>query len=102
MFGDFEVPLPYKEGPAVDPSSVTPNGHAFAGIQEYKRILLEQQLDQVARHLTSQLLVFGTGAEIAFADRDTVEQILDQGRTGGHPVRTMIHQVVQSDLFRRR
>ena len=102
MFGDFEVPLPYKEGPAVDPSSVTPGGHAFAGIEEYKQILLEQQLDQVARHLTSQLLVFGTGAEITFADRDTVEQILDQGRTGGHPVRTMIHQVVQSDLFRRR
>ena len=101
-FGEFTFPGPYKEGPAVDPSSVTPNGHAFAGIEEYKRILLEQQLDQVARHLTSQLLVFGTGAEITFADRDTVEQILDQGRTGGHPVRTMIHQVVQSDLFRRR
>ena len=94
--------LSYSEGPAVDPSSTTPDGHAFAGIEEYKQILLKQQLDQVARHLTSQLLVFGTGAEIAFADRDTVEQILDQGRTGGHPVRTMIHQVVQSDLFRRR
>ncbi len=102
MFGDFEVPLPYKEGPAVDPRSVTPDGHAFAGIEEYKRILLEQQLDQVARHLTSQLVVFGTGAEIDFADRQVVEEILGNGRDDGFPIRTLIHDVAQSDLFRSR
>ena len=102
MFGDFEVPLPYKEGPAVDPSSVTPDGYAFAGIEEYKRILLEQQLDQVARHLTSQLVVFGTGAEIDFADREAVEEILGNGRDDGFPIRTLIHDVAQSDLFRSR
>ena len=102
MFGDFEVPNPYKEGPAVDPSSVTPDGHVFAGIEEYKRILLEQQLDQVARHLTSQLVVFGTGAEVDFADRDAVEQILARERDAGYPIRTLIHDVVQSDVFRNR
>ena len=101
-FGGFEVPLPYKEGPAVDPSSVTPGGHAFAGIEEYKQILLEQQLDQVARHFTSQLLVFGTGAEVDFADREAVEQILGNGRDDGFLIRTLIHDVVQSDVFRRR
>ena len=94
--------LSYAEGPPVDPSSVTPDGHAFAGIQEYKRILLEQQLDQVARHLTSQLLVFGTGAEVDFADRDAVEQILARRHEEGFPVRTLIHDVVQSDVFRSR
>ncbi len=92
----------FREGPAVDPSSVTPSGHAFAGIEEYKRILLEQQLDQVARHFTSQLLVFGTGAEVDFADRDEVEQILGNGRDDGFPIRTLIHDVVQSDVFRSR
>ena len=101
-FGEFTFPGPYKEGPAVDPSSVTPDGHAFGGIEEYKRILLEQQLDQVARHFTSQLLVFGTGAEIDFADRDEVEQILARRHDDGFPIRTLIHDVVQSDVFRRR
>ena len=81
---------------------MTPDGHVFAGIEEYKQILLEQQLDQVARHLTSQLLVFGTGAEVDFADRDAVEQILENGRDDGFPIRTLIHDVVQSDVFRRR
>jgi len=101
-FGEFTVPLPYRESPPVDASGVTPEGDAFSGIEDYKRLLLSRELDQVARHLASQLLVFSTGAEIEFADRDTVEQIVEQGRTDGHPIRTMIHQVVQSDLFRRR
>ena len=92
----------FSEGAPVDASGVTPNGDAFSGIEDYKQLLLSQEVDQVARHLASQLPVFATGAEIEFADRDTVEGIVEQGRSGGHPVRTMIHRVVQSDLFRRR
>ena len=92
----------YTEGPPVDASGVTPEGNAFAGVEEYKQLLLEQELDQVARHLATSMFVFSTGAEIEFADRDAVEQIVDEGRDEGHPVRTMVHRVVQSDLFRRR
>ena len=92
----------YQEGPSVDASGLTPEGDAFAGIDEYKRLLLQQELDQVARHLASSLLAFSTGAEIEFADRDEVERILEQGRDRGYPLKTMIHQVVQSDLFGRR
>ena len=92
---------PYGEGLPVDASGVTPAGDAFAGIAEYKRLLLDGEVDQVARNLASQLLVLATGAEIEFADRDSVEQIVDHGRAAGHPVRAMIHQVVRNDLFRR-
>ncbi|GIT66636.1 MAG: hypothetical protein Ct9H300mP25_01080 [Acidobacteriota bacterium] len=42
----------------VDASGVTPQGDQFTGIQEYKELLLDQQLDQVARHLTTELLTF--------------------------------------------
>ncbi len=92
----------YSEGPPVDASGVTPAGDAFTNIEEYKRLLLQQGLDQVARHLASSMLVFSTGAEIEFADREAVEQIIEQGRNEGHPVRAMVHRVVQSDLFRSR
>ncbi|HJN44717.1 MAG TPA: DUF1588 domain-containing protein [Vicinamibacterales bacterium] len=95
-------PAPYTEGAPVDASGVTPQGGAFSWIDEYKRLLIDSELDQVARHLASQFLVLSTGAEIEFADRDTVERIIDDGRSDGHPIRTMIHRVVESDLFRRR
>ncbi len=100
--GDFTYPLPYRQGLAVDPSGVTPEGAGFAGIDEYQQLLLEHDLDQVARNFASQLLVFGTGAAIEFADRDDVEAILKATEMSGYPVRTMVREVVQSDLFRRR
>ncbi len=99
-FGDFVVPAPYKQGAPVDSSGKTSDGHAFQGVDEYKKILLENELDQLARHLASQFLVFSTGAEITFADRDAVETIVSRGRERGHPIRDMIHEVVRSDLFR--
>ncbi len=101
-FGAFTVPAPFSEGAPVDSSGITPEGSAFSGIEDYKRLLLGQGIDQVARHLASQMLVFATGAEIGFVDRDAVEEIVDQGGTEGHPVRAMVHRVVQSDLFKRR
>lgn len=102
--GEFRlsVAAPFAEGAAVDASGITADGSPFAGIEEYKQLLLRDQIDQVARHLVSSLLVFGTGAEVEFADRETVETIVDGGRAEGHPVRAMIHEVVQSDLFTRR
>ena len=92
----------YANGAPVDPSGVTPKGDRFAGIEEYKQLLLQREVDLVARHVASQLFVFSTGAEIEFADREAVDQVVEQGRSEGHPIRTMIHEVVQSDLFKSR
>ena len=101
-FGGFIGPAPYIQGPPVDPSGVTPAGDAFAGIEEYKRLMLRDDVEQVARNLSAQLLVYATGAEIEFADRDAVEGMVTRLRDGGYPIRTMIHEVVRSDLFRSR
>ncbi len=101
-FGDFTVPAPYTEGLPVDSTGVTPAGNTFAGIEDYKRLMLRNDLEQVARNLTAQFLVYATGAEIEFADRDAVEGILARLRDDGYPIRTMLHEVVRSDLFRSR
>ena len=97
--GGFTVQLPFAQGAPVDASGVTPDGDPFEDINDYRRLLLDTELDAVARHLASQLLVFSTGAEVEFADRAAVDAILAAGRDEGHPVRTMIHRVVGSDLF---
>ena len=47
-FGEYTFTVP-KDGPAVDPSGVTPAGDRFAGIEEYKQLLLQREVDQVAR-----------------------------------------------------
>jgi hypothetical protein len=98
---EYTLPAPYGEGAPVDASGVTPTGNAFTGIDEYKRLVLDNDLDQVARHVASQLLVYATGAEIEFADRDALESILTNLGDRGYPMRAMIHEGVTSDLFRR-
>ena len=101
-FGDFTVPAPYKQGPVVDASGVTPDGHEFANIAEYQVLLLREEIEPIARHFASQLLVFGTGAEVGFADREQVQRIAAATAERSYPVRTMIHEVARSDLFRSR
>jgi hypothetical protein len=101
-FDGFIVPGPFTDGARVDASGVTPGGDSFADINEYKRLLIDTELDAVAGHVASQLLIFATGAEIAFADRAAVDGIVNAGRTEGHPVRTMIQRIVGSDLFKTR
>ncbi|MDE0739885.1 MAG: DUF1592 domain-containing protein [Planctomycetota bacterium] len=96
--GVFSKIFPGK-GRKVDASGVTAEGKAFSGILEYKELLLERE-DQVARHLISQLLVYATGAEIQFADRENVELLAEEVGRKDYPVRTIIHKVVQSKLFR--
>lgn len=89
----------YRLGQPVDTSGVTPDGTSFDGIEDYKQWLMQQQ-DQIARHFLSQLIAYATGAEIQFADRLELDAMLEESRDGGHGIRSLIHTVVQSDLFR--
>ena len=99
-FDGFTIPASYTQGAPVDASGVTPGGDAFSDIEEYKAVLLNREIDQVARHLTSQLIVYATGSEVEFADRDSVERVLATLSGRDYPIRAMIQEVVKSDLFR--
>jgi hypothetical protein len=91
----------YRNRRLVDPSGTTPTGRSFAGIHEYKQILLEENLDQVARHLFQQMLIFATGAETESHDRDEIDVMLDRLGTDGYGIRSMIHEIVASSLFQK-
>ena len=94
-------PGPYRPGLPVDASGVTPEGEAFAGFEEYREFLVREKLEDVARHFVSQLVVLATGAEVQFADRAARDRIVAKLAANDYPVRSMIHEVAQSDLFRR-
>ena len=94
-------PGPYREGLPVDASGVTPEGHTFAGFEQYREFLVREKLADVAGHFVSQLLVLATGAEVQFADREARDRIVAKLAANDYPLRSMIHEVAQSDLFRR-
>jgi hypothetical protein len=91
----------YKEGPAVDASGVTADGRTFKGIRDFKRLLLTQE-EEIASNVLSNLVVYATGGEIQFADRDEIDQLVQRSREEEFSLRTMIHMVVQSQLFRKK
>lgn len=91
----------YKEGPQVDSSGITKEGVQFSGVGDFKKYLLTKQ-EQVAKNLISQLIVYSTGGEIQFADRDELKTIAERTREKRFPLRTIIHEVVQSSIFRNR
>lgn len=91
----------YTLGLEVDPSGQTPDGFNFQGIRDYKKHLAKSK-EQIARNLVSQLIAFSTGAEVQFADREVVEEILEATKKKGYPVRSLIHSIVASRIFRNR
>jgi cytochrome c553 len=90
---------PLFRGPNVEMDGVTHDGKAFRNIDEYKKVLLAGHKEQIARNLTEKMLVYATGAEIQFADRAVVEQILQRLQTKNYGFRTLVHEVVQSRVF---
>lgn len=89
----------YKLNLPVDPSGETPEGESFSGIKSYKNVLAKKKR-QLAENLVRQLVVYSTGAKIQFADREKIESILDQCKKDDYGVRSLIHAMVQSKLFR--
>jgi len=87
-----------SRGPDVEKGDRTPDGRPFKDIDEYKRILLEDE-EQLARNVLQKLLVFATGADLQFADREVVAQILSETRASGHGLRSILHAVVASRPF---
>jgi len=82
----------------VDPSGELPDGGKFSDVRELKQLLLAGE-KQIARNLARQLSVYATGASIHFADRETIENILQRSAASQYGVRTIVEEVIQSDLF---
>ncbi len=82
----------------VDPSGILPDGRKFQDVRELKRLLLQDER-QIARNLVRQLITYSTGAPVRFGDRPKVEAILDRAKPGGYGVKSLLHAIIQSDLF---
>jgi len=87
-----------SKGPDVEVACETADGRHFATTKEYKQLLLADK-DQLARSLATKLIIYATGAEPHFADREVIEQLVAQSRGQNYGFRSLIHAVVQSRVF---
>ncbi len=90
----------FHEAQRIDTSGELPDGMGkFKNVDELKRSLLIQDR-LVARNMTEQLLVFATGTGTRFSDRYEIDRILDKAQADDYGMRTIIHEIVKSPLFK--
>ena len=92
-------PFEYHYGLPVDAAGELPDGRPFHDIREFKQLLRNEDIT-IARNLVKQLAVYATGAPVRFSDRPEVERILERAKAHDYGVRTIVHEIVQSEMFR--
>ena len=88
-----------QEGAEVDPSGKLATGEPFAGIREFKSLLVADK-DQFAKCLAEKILMYALGRELGFSDRPTVDAIVSATIDKGYGLRTLVHQVIASQAFK--
>jgi hypothetical protein len=90
--------LEFHWGLPADCAGELPDGRAFKDVRELRKLIARDQTT-LARNLVSQLCVFATGAPVRFMDRAPIEAILARSKGREFGVRTLIEELVQSELF---
>jgi hypothetical protein len=91
----------YLKGSAVDTRCELPDGAEIVDVRSYKSALAAQP-EILARNLVHKLVTFATGASVEVGDELVVDQILTKSEATGFGLRTLILEVVQSELFIRK
>jgi mono/diheme cytochrome c family protein len=97
-YGMNGQPFAFHYGLPVDAAGELPDGRPFRDVREFKRLAVQDER-ALARHLASQLIIFATGAPVVFAERATLDRIVDRTAASRYGVRSLIHEIVQSELF---
>ncbi|QDU63962.1 Planctomycete cytochrome C [Planctomycetes bacterium Pan216] len=87
-----------RRGAKVDASYDMADGRHFEDVDQFQTLVLEDR-QGLARNVVDKLITFGTGAEVAFADRDDVEAIAAQAASSDYGMRSLIEAVVTSPIF---
>jgi hypothetical protein len=82
----------------VDSAGELPDGREFKDIRELKRLLSKDEIS-LARNLAKQLTIYATGAPVRFSDREQIEKIVQHSSSRQFGLRTIVHEIVRSDLF---
>jgi hypothetical protein len=92
-------PFAFHYALPVDSSGVLPDGRTFQDVRDLKKLLLTDER-QVALNMAKQLTIYATGAPVKFSDRAQIEQMVTASKGSQYGLRSLVHQVVESDLFR--
>jgi len=89
----------WRDGLPVDSSGKAPDGQAFSGIAELRKTLAKDP-GALAKGVARHLVIYSTGAPVSVVDQTAIERITRSAAADEYGLRSLIHSVVQSELFR--
>jgi mono/diheme cytochrome c family protein len=87
--------------PPVDASGVLPDGRAFSGPDEFKRLLAADP-ERFARAVVEKLATFALRRATTIDDRAAIDAIVASAKADEYRLRTLVEAVATSDLLRSR
>lgn len=87
-----------SRSPMIDASYSLSDGREFDNVTDFRKLILDDKA-ALARNLASQMLTYGTGAPIGFADRESVDALVAETKASGYGFRSILHAVVSSPIF---
>jgi len=88
--------------PKVNPSGKLPSGETYTDFASFKKVLLESRLDLFTRSLIGKLLTYTTGRLMERTDHYEIDDILGRAKTNNYGLRTIVTEVLTSNIFRSR
>ena len=83
----------------IEPAGVMPDGkREFADFGEMKRHLVADR-EALLTGLTEAIMTYAVGRSIGFSDQERIEQLVKKTAASGYGLRTLVHNVVQSEPF---
>lgn len=87
-----------KPGLAIDSSGKLKGGGAFNDIGDLRALLVKDEVG-LARSLARQFLIYGTGANVSFLDREALDAVVATVKPEKYGVRSLLLAVIIGDLF---
>ncbi|OAI47708.1 hypothetical protein AYO44_09095 [Planctomycetaceae bacterium SCGC AG-212-F19] len=91
----------YGLGRPVEAGDALGDGREFTDIAGFKKLLLARP-EPVYRAIMGKLVTYATGQPVGFGDHQAVSQILAEAKASDYGLRTLVHTVVASELFRKK
>jgi hypothetical protein len=95
---EFDAAGRLKQKPA-DARSTLPDGSEVSGVNDLKRYLAEDRIDQVAFSVLKHLVTYANGRSLTYNELNYLKEDGLKLRDGGYPMQDMISYVVNSKLF---
>ena len=89
----------YQKGGSVENKDSISGKGSFSNIQQFKRLILSSKGDLV-KNILNKLTLYSTGQELGLSDNEELKIIFANAAESNYGLRSLIHELVQSKIFR--